>query len=169
MAVKARIGVVNFYPLDLESFIKGLRPGVSEESLFRGMAMALLLRKYRTKEKLWIPLVVTAVIFGLSHYTNIESREEFLLVTVSSMFAVLFGVIFCVVFSLSGSVWPVIIVHSLYDIAMMCRENAPDAPDWPTFVDIGATAVMMVGYIILYNRRREQITALWDRKWNKIQ
>lgn len=169
MTAKAVMKQAKFYPLDLEVIVKGLRPGVSEEIFFRAIGIALILRKYRKKENLWVPLVFTSLIFGLTHYTNVETLDELPMLTINALFATSFGVIFSVVFMMSGSIWPTIIVHSAYDIAVICMEYAEDSVDWLSHVDIAGTLLIMVCMIVLFHRNREKIAALWDTRWhNKI-
>lgn len=90
---KAHMGFVKFYPWDFETIMKGIRPGVSEEVAFRGIAVALLLRLYRRKENIWIPVVFTAVFFGLTHFTNISDFEELKIIAVQAGYATVFGIV----------------------------------------------------------------------------
>lgn len=171
MTLKGVLGYVKWYPLDAESLLKGIRPGVLEESAYRGMAMALILRKYHKPSSIWLPIVFTSIIFGLMHLTNIFgedlSSEMVFQMAMSILFATAFGVIFAIVYSLSGSIWPTTIVHAAYDTAANCMESFDATPDWINYVDITATLVLMVLLIVVFLRNRDKAVALWAKKWGK--
>ena len=48
---KAALGFVDHYAPDLEAILKGFRPGVCEETIFRGIAVALLLKKIQKERE----------------------------------------------------------------------------------------------------------------------
>ena len=165
MGIKTAMGQLSFSPLDFESIIKGLRPGVNEEILFRGIAVALLLRRFHSKKNIWIPVIFTSVVFGLTHYMNMISPDELPFLTVNAVFAAAFGMVFGIAFTLSGTIWPVLIVHSAYDIAVICSFSPDDAPDWLLFVDVGGVVLIMILLIFVFQKKRAEAAALWDRKW----
>lgn len=157
------------YPVDLEAIIKGARPGICEEIAFRGIATALILRKYRKAENIWIPVVFPAVFFGLTHLANISGPDDILQFSVVSAFAIVFGIIFDIIFIRSGCLWPTVILHSLYDIALMCVVNTKESSDLLILVDVGGLTIIMIIYLIVFLRNKEQSAALWDTKWhNKL-
>ena len=166
ISAKALMKLIDLYPPDFESIVKGLRPGVSEEIAFRGIAVALLLRRYRKPQNIWVPVVFTSVFFGLTHITNIKKTEDVMPMLLTSVFAIVFGIILGVIFTLSGCIWPTVIVHSLYDIALICSDVPDTAPDWPIFVDVGGTVVLMVLFLLFFLRRKSNASALWNTKWH---
>lgn len=164
---KAALGFVDHYAPDLEAILKGFRPGVCEETIFRGIAVALLLKKYRKKENIWVPVIFTSVFFGLTHFTNLDSMDELPWLTVTVAFAAVFGIVVGCIFTLSGSVWPTIIVHSLYDTALICMPVRESAPDWQYFIDFGGMVLLMIWLLIIFHKRREEASALWNTKWQE--
>ncbi|MFX1587551.1 MAG: type II CAAX prenyl endopeptidase Rce1 family protein [Promethearchaeota archaeon] len=96
-------------------FIFMLIPGIWEEFTFRGVAMPMLLKKY----KLTPAIIINGIIFGLIHSFN----AIMLLVLGYSAISVLFQVIyaaflgfaFAYLFVKSNSLIPVIILHYLID------------------------------------------------------
>lgn len=155
-----------YYPPDLEAIIKGMRPGICEEIAFRGIAVALLLRKYRKPENIWVPVIFTSVFFGLTHFMNITEPGDFLPITVTSLFAIVYGIVLGIIYTFCGCVWPTVILHSLYDIALNCIENAESSVEWLVFVDVGGMTVLMILYLIYFLKTRVQAVSLWDTKWH---
>lgn len=151
--------LTGFFPV-----LMGTRAGISEEIAFRGIAVALLLRSFRSERNIWIPPVFTGVFFGCTHLLNIFSGDDVLNTLVNTVFAAAVGVLFGILFTLSGNIWPVLITHSLYDaLAFAATDN--DMPDSITLIEVGAFIVIMVIYLCVLNRNREKAAALWDRKW----
>ena len=169
IAIKIALGYYNVYPLDAESFLKGLRPGVVEETSYRGMAMGVVLYRYHKKGNVWLPVVFTSVVFGLMHLTNLFGEdltsEIAIHLMLNVLFACAFGAIFAMTFTLCGSVWPTLIVHSAYDTALNCLLYTDASPEWLAVVDILATIALMVFTAVLFFRSRDKIEALWDKKW----
>jgi len=169
IVIKVAMGFYNAYPLDLESFLKGLRPGVLEESSYRGMAMGIVLCKYHKKGSVWLPVVFTSVVFGLMHLTNLFGEdltsEIAIHLMLNVLFACAFGAIFAMTFTLCGSVWPTLVVHSAYDTALNCLLYTDASPEWLAVVDILATIALMVFTAVLFYRSRDKTEALWDKKW----
>lgn len=151
--------ITSFYPV-----LMGSRAGINEEAAFRGIAVALLLRSFRSEKNIWIPPVFTGVFFGCTHLLNILAGDEILNTVVNTVFASAVGVLFGILFTMSGNIWPVLIAHSLYDaLAFASIDN--DMPDAVTLIEVGAFIVIMVIYLWVLHRNREKAAALWDRKW----
>lgn len=83
----------------------------------------------------------------------------------NALFAVFFGIIFGVIFTLSGNLWPCVILHSLYDTLAFMITSVEDSPDWPVFGEVSAFLTIMIIFLILLYTRREEASRLWDRKW----
>ena len=154
------------YPPDFEAIVKGMRPGICEEIAFRGIAVALLLRRYRKPENIWVPVIFTSVFFGITHFFNITEPDEILPIAVTSLFATVYGIVLGIIYTFSGCIWPTVILHSLYDIALNCIENAESSVEWLVFVDVGGMTLIMVLYLIYFLKKRKQSAALWNTKWH---
>lgn len=169
MAIQVMVGFIKVVPLTPMDFLKGLRPGFGEEAAFRGMAVALLLRRYRGEKCIWIPILLTSLFFGVTHLTNLSmaaSSLEVLQTVVQTVFASFFGIIFAVIFTLSGSIWPTVILHTAYDTATFCLPHTESSPDWVTFVSVAGTAVLAIILMVVFYRKQDEATALWDDKWS---
>lgn len=166
MTVKVAAKQSVAYPLDFESIVKGMRPGICEEIAFRGIAVALLYRSYRKPENIWVPVIFTSVFFGITHLFNITGPDDILPFAVTSFFAIVFGIVLGVIYSFCGCIWPTVILHSVYDIALNCIENTKTSPDWLIFVDVGGITILMIFYLIYFLRKKDQVSSLWNSKWH---
>ena len=91
---------------------------VREECIFRATFQNILAKKYANSVKgIWISASVSALIFGLSHVTNVFFGMNSLAVLSLVISATCLGLLFGAVYMRSGSIWALIIVHTLTDIA----------------------------------------------------
>lgn len=92
-----------------------LIPGIWEEVTFRGVAMPMLLKKY----KLTPAIVINGIIFGLVHSFNVITLLVLGINPISVLFQVIYaaflGFAFAYLFVKSGSLIPGIILHYLID------------------------------------------------------
>ncbi|ATP40487.1 CPBP family intramembrane metalloprotease [Solibacillus sp. R5-41] len=88
--------------------------GLTEEIVFRGF----LLRKLMDSFKFWIANTITSILFVLIHfpiwfYKGLFELPYFL---TASLTVFILGIIFGYVYKKSGSLWSVIVIHSLYNL-----------------------------------------------------
>ena len=99
------LGIVTF--LILPVYLVGyLIQGMSEEVLFRGYLIPALARK---KDRYWLAILVSAVLFALAHSLNSG-------ITLLAMFNLtLFGIFAGVYFLKRGDIWGIGALHSLWN------------------------------------------------------
>lgn len=85
--------------------------GLSEETMFRG----ILFQALRTRMKLWPAMIWTSVLFGSVHILNALTTGEFLNALLQAFTATLSGFAFMAIMVRTGSIWPAIIYHALWD------------------------------------------------------
>jgi hypothetical protein len=83
--------------------------GLGEELLFRGLVQAGLAGLIGGAAGLWIALVVASLVFGVFHWLN----------TTYALLAAAAGVYFGWLLIATGSLWPPIVAHALYDFAAL--------------------------------------------------
>jgi membrane protease YdiL (CAAX protease family) len=117
--------------------INTLFVGLSEELMFRGV----LLQAFRSALSIWPAVILTSVAFGAIHSMNVFITGNLVDALVQSTAAFVSGLIFIALRLRTGSLWPSIIVHALWDFATftMIASQAPDAPsvidgDGPTIL-----------------------------------
>lgn len=84
--------------------------GFGEELLFRGLLQEGLANWIGQPVGPWIALVAASLVFGLFHWLN----------TTYALLAVAAGLYFGGLLILTGSLWPPIVAHALYDFIALC-------------------------------------------------
>lgn len=92
--------------------------GFREECLYRATIQNIVAKKHANSVKgIWITVIVSALIFGLTHITNIFFGMDPIAVLMQVLSAMLLGLLFGAVYLRSGSLWAVVLIHTLTDIA----------------------------------------------------
>lgn len=92
--------------------------GIREECFYRATIQNILAKKYANSVKgIWITVIVSATIFGLTHISNIFFGMDPLAVLNQVISAAFLGLLFGAVYLRSGSIWALILVHTLTDLA----------------------------------------------------
>lgn len=87
--------------------------GFSEELMFRGV----LLQGFRHRTTIWIAVLLTSVMFGAIHSLNVFVTGDLKGALLQSSAAFLSGLMFIALRLRTGSLWPPIILHGLWDFA----------------------------------------------------
>lgn len=93
--------------------INTLLVGFSEELMFRGA----LLQGFRRATSIWPAILLTSVVFGAIHSLNVFITGDLKAALIQSSAAFLSGLVFIALRLRTGSLWPPIIVHGLWDFA----------------------------------------------------
>ncbi|HSQ07083.1 MAG TPA: CPBP family intramembrane glutamic endopeptidase [Chromatiaceae bacterium] len=101
--------------------------GLSEELMFRG----ILLQALRHRMAIWPAILVTSLLFGAVHSLNVFATGHLLTAVVQSGAALLSGLLFIAIRLRTGSLWPAIVVHGLWDFGVFTMGAAGGAPAGP--------------------------------------
>ncbi|PLL14336.1 hypothetical protein C0V75_02550 [Tabrizicola sp. TH137] len=93
--------------------INTLIVGFSEELMFRGV----MLRSFRRRFSIWPAVLLTSLLFGAVHSLNIFTTGEVAQSLIQSCAAALSGLIFMAMRLRTGSIWPPMVLHGLWDFA----------------------------------------------------
>ena len=93
--------------------------GIREECIYRATVQNIVAKKYANSVKgVWITAAVGAFIFGIMHagnfFTTTTNPSAIVVQIVSAMFT---GLVFGAIYLRSGSLWAVILIHTLIDTA----------------------------------------------------
>ena len=92
--------------------------GIREECIYRATLQNIVAKKYANSVKgIWITVIVSAILFGLCHISNLFFGIHPLSVLSQVISAICIGTLFSAVYLRSGSLWAPILVHALTDIA----------------------------------------------------
>ena len=93
--------------------------GVAEELVFRGIIAQTLLERYGTaRAGVWKACLVSGVLFGAAHLSNLLGSEAFG-VLLQCVFAASLGVMLAAIYFRTGNLWVTVFLHSAMDIAAM--------------------------------------------------
>lgn len=87
--------------------------GLSEELMFRGV----LLQAFRRTVSIWPAVALTTLAFGAIHILNVFMTGDLSRASIQAAAAALSGLLFIALRLRTGSLWPCIIVHGLWDFA----------------------------------------------------
>lgn len=98
-----------------------LSVGLAEEFVFRGLILGLLFEKYGTSRRgVAFAALLSGGLFGLVHLMNLTSAPQLIVATISQVIGAAFiGVYFASVYLRCGTLWPVVIVHAMYDFILL--------------------------------------------------
>jgi membrane protease YdiL (CAAX protease family) len=101
--------------------------GLSEELMFRG----ILLQALRHRMAIWPAILVTSLLFGGIHSLNAFATGHLLISLIQSGAALLSGLLFIAIRLRTGSLWPAIITHGLWDFGIFVMGAAGGEPAGP--------------------------------------
>lgn len=109
--------------------------GVSEEVMFRGVLFRALLEN----SKVWTSIIITTILFGAVHVLNGFTTGEWGMAILQAFAAGMSGLIFIAIVIRTGSLWPAIIYHFLWDCMLFLMTTASAAkPETAANPDIKA-------------------------------
>jgi len=106
---------------------------VSEEFLFRGVILNVLLKAYsERKHAVFSAVLVSCVIFGLRHLLNLAVKPDALYMTCAQViFTFMAGTYLCAVYLRTKNIWVCVLIHFLEDMAVSL---------WPLFSSVAASS-----------------------------
>ncbi|MBQ8002827.1 MAG: CPBP family intramembrane metalloprotease [Clostridia bacterium] len=94
--------------------------GFREESLFRGIVVNNIAKKYITDRRgIFFTASASGLLFGLIHMTNVFAGVDLFSATIQSVVAIGAGFYFAAVYLRGGSLWALIIMHTVADAASL--------------------------------------------------
>ena len=94
--------------------------GWTEEVVFRGLILNIFLDRFsKTKKGILAAVILSGVIFGAAHVTNIFTGVTAEAAMVQAVTAAVLGVLFGAVYVRSGNLWLVMLYHTLVDFASL--------------------------------------------------
>ena len=103
----------------LTYFIRMMLVGVAEEFVFRGVIAETLLERYGTSRGgIWKACIVSGLLFGAGHLTNMLGSEPFG-VLMQCLFAAALGTLFAAIYFRTGNIWVTVFLHGMMDVSSM--------------------------------------------------
>lgn len=120
--------------------------GLSEELMFRGV----LFRALYLRLPVWGAIWIASLVFGAVHSLNALITGDLPAALVQSANAVLSGVLFTAVLLRTGSLWPAILLHGLWDFSLFMA-MASSAALTPPEAAPGGLALLVPMILVLPN------------------
>lgn len=106
-----------------------LSTGWVEEVMGRGLVLAPILQKWgSTRKGVFAGVLVSSALFGLAHLANLIMGRAYLVNALAQIvYCVFFGVLFAALLLRNRTIWPVMLLHALFDFAGNLGELTPGA------------------------------------------
>lgn len=123
--------------------------GVREECIYRATIQNIVAKKHANSVKgIWITVIVSSIIFGLTHVSNLFFGMNPLAVLTQVFSATFIGLMFGAVYLRSGSLWALILVHTLTDIGGLARSTFLHVSDIEDFNQLSWSSGRLVLWLI---------------------
>ncbi len=130
--------------------------GFAEETVLRGIALRALASKGL------LPAALTSsVIFGLLHLVNLLAGADPLATAMQVVFAILWGIACAGPLLYSGSIWPLVLIHTIQDFLAFWSVGSFTNTSTPAVGEVMVAIVLMLpfaAYGLWLIRRRDQTT-----------
>ena len=121
--------------------------GIAEEFLFRGVIAETLLEHFGTSRGgIWKACLLSGVLFGAAHLTNILGSAPFG-VLMQCAFSASLGALFAAIYFRTGNLWVTVFLHGAMDIASMLVGGLYGTEDVAESIS-GYDASMMLSILI---------------------
>ena len=101
-------------------FLSIVGVGFREELLFRGIIANALANKYwYDKNNIWKATIISGVLFGLAHLSNLFTGANYQSVLVQTVVAAVLGIYLTAVYYRGGNIWALILIHTITDMASL--------------------------------------------------
>ena len=131
--------------------------GTVEEFLFRGWLLNEFLERFsKTRRQAITSIVLSGIIFGLVHITNLVSTTNTFYTIIQIIQATSIGILFGAIYYRTKNIWACITLHAAYDFSIMlsevnsikdCVANYSSAPSILIY-ELFATLVIVLIYIL---------------------
>ena len=167
-------GSFSLKPLTWVIIITSLTAGIKEEFLFRGVIVSTLLRQWKDRNMFLQAALVSGIVFGLIHATNVLAGADPMQTLFQVIASVGVGIFFAAVYIRCGSILPCMFYHVLHDIIAIAAESNvaengimyAQALSWGDAFSLALSFVLAaVGLWLIRSAKTEQIREVWDRKW----
>ena len=133
-------------------FLSIVGVGFREELLFRGIIANALANKYwYDKQNIWKATIISGILFGLAHLSNLFTGANYQSVLVQTVVAAVLGIYLTAVYYRGGNIWALVLIHTITDMASLFLSSFTNNS---SFIDdlntIGIQSfIMLPAYILI--------------------
>lgn len=149
--------------------------GILEETLFRGVIISILMRKYKDGSCM-VPLMISSVLFGVVHLTNIFSGAGVAVSFLQLVSACCVGIALGGIYILTGNIIIPMAIHTFHDIYALSIPNNTNESGVIAERSIGLTDLLglippiilatVVIIILCRPSSKKTVAQVWNRKWS---
>ena len=155
-----------------EALAIALMAGFCEEAAFRGLALSTAMRTVKDQRGITRAVLLTAILFGLVHGSNVLAGADPTGTLVQVLFTVGMGVFMAALYLRTGNLATALLFHILHDILAQCTqvsEGAIVTQMSPLSIaeNLGMTLILAAGGIFLLKGHTEEILAVWRERWSR--
>jgi len=159
----------------LFNFVKALAAGFWEECVFRVTVIPIAMGFIKTEKKIWILPAVSGLIFGIMHMVNINGGASVSNTLVQALVTSLDGFFYGALFVVTGSAFPGIILHSLYDFICFAGDKSltngimtTNLQTWEIIFNIVLSLIVFAGGVMIIRKVGDtKILSVWRKKWGQ--
>ena len=117
--------------------------GVAEEFLCRGWLLNEFLERFGdTKKGVWYSIIVSGLIFGVLHFSNVLYGQDLISTITQVIGAAGTGIMFGIIYYKTKNIWSVILLHAFWDFSIYLSLIAPVTSTVETTSIISAISVI---------------------------
>lgn len=130
----------------------------------------------RNKNVITAVLIVTSLMFGLTHSANMLVGADPVQTLMQVIYATALGLTFAAIYLRTGNIWITIFIHTFTDfvsyLGLSTQQSGgvlADKADMTTVIGLSIFAVIFFANALVAFRKskREEIPAVWDRIWGR--
>lgn len=168
-AVKGTVPVIPTVTTLLIAF----RAGAFEETVFRGIPVAIMMKNKPSRKRMWAVVIVTAAVFGLVHMGNIGAGAALSGAIVQSVNAFCLGLFLVAIYLRTGNIMLTMVSHALHDVVALTdpeqvtgvfTTSSFSASELMILAAIAA-AYAAAGIYMLRKSKWEEIQTTWANIW----
>jgi membrane protease YdiL (CAAX protease family) len=149
--------------------------GFSEEIIFRGLPLSYLKRQLRSEKQVPLIVIITGIIFGLTHLTNIFVGASVSASLVQGVVTICIGIFLGAVFMRGGNILVPMLLHTLHDMLMLSFMKADEVSavltEEASLSDISevllCAALAAFGFFLIRRSKRREICDMWAETWSQ--
>ena len=137
-----------------------------EELAFRGVLLPLLLRRLgRTRKGLWQSVILSSVIFGFVHFTNLIEGADLASTLMQVGYSMLTGALCAVLFLGTGNITYCMVFHAVFNFGGGMSAYILEGRIWTlpaVLATVGVAVAVAVWYVIAFCRMDPQDLPIFD-------
>ncbi len=165
-----------YFNPSLNAVIMGLAAGFGEETMFRILSLAIVMR-YVKKEKRFAVMIILAVIFGLAHAGNVTQGADPFMTAAQVIHSTFMAFLFTGLYLGTGSVIFPVFAHGLHDFICFTTDPSISGEGIITqqygtgqlLYELVLAVVIGIASLCLLNKNKlAKANELWSEKWSNI-